>query len=335
MSSLHRMPPPVPPKDAELHYWPIMDESPARVTPWLLRRVKTPVSLAPRKVVPADVRVSPEPPSYQMVQESYSGVEWSGRVLESGNAANASRGGVSSAAVHVPRHKLTKPARHDKRDTTEAQRSAISCPSQSSLRSSHRERSRPKTPVHRVATPEPAPLPNHHRSNPFRPPPPYHASQEFAVLLDKSRPPHRIHKKSSASEKVALSLALPCHPPLPTSAESRIRTAYNISKEFGDAVMRQEMRVAVPMDNAERGPMPSPRGTQRFMSVTEAEGFHKAKEYVDRGSREDEARRRALSKPSSYVEHGYSESHQRTIGGVKAGRVNHDSKCRNTSGPRR
>jgi hypothetical protein len=340
MSGLHRMPPPIPPKDAELHYWPVMDEleSPARVTPWLLRRVKTPVSLAPRmtRPVPADVRVSPdsEPPSYQMVQESYPGVEWSGRVPESGNAANASRGGVSSAAVHVPRHTPTKPARHDKRDTTEAQRSAISCPSQSSLRSSHRDRSRPRTPAHRVATPEPVPPPNHHRSNPFRAPPPYHAS-EGAVPLNQSRPPHRIHKKSSASEKQALPLALPCHPPLPNSAESRIRAAYNISKEFGDAVMRQELRVAIPMGSTEWDPTPTPRSTQRFMSVTEGEGLHKAKEYVDRGAREHEARRRALSKPSGYVGHGYSESHQRTIGAVKAGRVNHDSKCRNTSGQRR
>jgi hypothetical protein len=90
--------------------------------------------------------------------------------------------------------------------------------------------------------------------------------------------------------------------------------------------MRQELRVAIPVVNAERDLTPTPRSTRRFMSATEAEGLRRAKERVDKGSREHEARQRVLSKPSSYVGHGYGESRQRTIGVVKSGRVNHDVK---------
>jgi hypothetical protein len=94
--------------------------------------------------------------------------------------------------------------------------------------------------------------------------------------------------------------------------------------------MRQEMRVAIPINNAEEEPLLTPRGTRRFVSVTEAEGLRK----MDGGSREHEARQRALSKPSNYLGHGYGydESRQRTVSGVKS---NRDLRSRNTSTQRR
>ncbi|KAH9978839.1 hypothetical protein BGW80DRAFT_1455557 [Lactifluus volemus] len=324
--SFDRLPPPVPPKDDDLEYldWPLMAESLTRVTPWLLRPVKTPVSSAPRMARSVSADGPPEPPSYWAAQESYPRVERSPRVLESGNVANSSRG--VSSIVHTSRHTPTKPARHDKRDTdAEAQRSVISCPSQWSLRSAPRERSRPRTPTHRIATSESGQPQNRHRPVPFPSPPPYHVSKGCSVPSSQSRSPHR--KKSSTSVK---EVELPCHPPLPTSAVSRIRAAYKISKEFGDAVMRQEMRVAIPINNAEEEPLLTPRGTRRFVSVTEAEGLRK----MDGGSREHEARQRALSKPSNYLGHGYGydESRQRTVSGVKS---NRDLRSRNTSTQRR
>ncbi|KAI0256181.1 hypothetical protein BJV78DRAFT_1278722 [Lactifluus subvellereus] len=341
-SGLDLLPPPVPPKDGDLQYWPVVtaQECPTRVTPWLLRRVKTPVSApqAPVQVtrsIPADVRRSPKPPSYQaaQAQESYPRVERSGRVLDRSNAANTSSGVSSAAPGHSSRHTPTKPARHDKRDKTEVQRSAISCPSQSSLRSSHRERSRPRTPAQRVV-PQPAQPQNYPPYEPFPPPPPYHASKESLALSSRSRPPHRIHKKSSASGKEVSSLEQPCHPPPPGSPESRIRAAYSVSKEFGDAVMRQELRVAIPADHPQRDPTPTPRATRRFMSVTEAEGLRKAKERVDKSSREHEARQRTLSKPSSHAKQGYGESRKRAISVVKSGRVHHEMEICNTLGQR-
>jgi hypothetical protein len=91
--------------------------------------------------------------------------------------------------------------------------------------------------------------------------------------------------------------------------------------------MRQEMRVAIPVNNTEEEPLLTPRGTRRFVSVTEAEGLRK----VDGGSREPEARQR---KPSNYVGHGYryDESRQRTVSVVKS---NRDLRSRNTSAQRR
>ena len=337
-SDLDLLPPPVPPKDGDLqYYWPVVKERPTRVTPWLLRRVKTPVSAPQAQVqatrsVSADVRRSPKPPSYQaaQAQQSYPSVERSRRVLDSSNAVNTSSGGSSTAPGHS-RHTPTKPARHDKRDKTEVQRSAISSPSQSSLHSSHRERSRPRTPAQRVV-PQPAQPPNYPSYEPFPAPPPYrHASKESFVPSTRSKSPHLSHKKSSASEKgVSSSEQLP----QPGSPESRIRAAYNVSKEFGDAVMRQEMRVAIVVDYTQLDPMLTPRATRRFMSVTEAEGFRRTKERVDKGSREHEVRQRALSKPCSHAGQAYGESRKRANSAVKPGRVHHEMKSRNTPGQR-
>jgi len=98
--------------------------------------------------------------------------------------------------------------------------------------------------------------------------------------------------------------------------------------------MRQELRVGIVVDHAQLDPMPTPRATRRFMSVTEAEGFRKAKERVDKGSREHEARQRVLSKPSSHAGQCYGGSRKRAIDVFKPGRVHNDIKSRNTLGQR-
>lgn len=106
--------------------------------------------------------------------------------------------------------------------------------------------------------------------------------------------------------------------------------------EFGDAVMRQEVRMATPAPEHTRlDPAPTPRAGMRFMSASELEGFRKAaRERVDKLPREHETRQRTPSKPSYHVERCSGESRQRAVS-AHSGRGNHDMKSRNTAKDKR
>jgi hypothetical protein len=343
------LPPPVPPKrDAKTRPAQAAATLPGRVTPWLLRRVKTPVTRATQvalsqKAPPSDVRAGgspkpppPPPPAYHAVpqQQIHPSAERLGIAPQSGNGiaiTPASRPAavlvpVVQPAVQVHPRTPPKPTVARRSARSGAQRGLTSHSSgspQPSVRSAHEERVRP-----RAATPTPTPtpprpaqllpertkLPSYHSAEPFPAPPPYRASAEDSYpTSNRSRSLPRSRKQGSAFEKEAPLPPLPSYPPLPSSAVSRIQAGYKVSKVFGDAVMRQEVRVAMPTpDHTRLDPAPTLRAGRRFMSTSEIQSFRKAQQHVDKSSPEHEVRHRTSSKPSSHVERSSGDSRQRT-----------------------
>jgi len=327
------LPPPVPPK-REMSARPPAEgyaraaEVPKRVTPWLHRRVKTPVPSQdpqpqpqvtrhhrlPEKASSGDVKgssVSPKPPSYRSrYQLQVHPSEESFRVLPSKSTDSLAKTVVSSIQVLV--HTPAKPALVNKVDRHEARKapSNHSPTPQPSIGSLHEARSRRGFAVAPSLTRLPKQTQPPSYPGPFPAPPPYRASPEESSLhsgRSRSLPRSRKHSSRSALEKEAPLPALPDHPQLSASAVSRIQAAYKVSNEFGNAVMRQEVRMAIPSpEHMDPVPVPTPRVGRHFMSAAELDTHRKAKR------REHEARQRTMSKPSFSVERPSGQGRQRT-----------------------
>lgn len=296
------LPPPVPPKNDLKATIP--KAIPERVTPWLLRRVKAPVTRAipTTQKASADVRGSPKPPAYAyhaVQQQVRPSEERLGAVRPSpppsgDNVAIPAGRPVTPAPQQVQPRTPPKPAVVDRSARSEAQRaptlhSASPSPQpQPSIRSAHEERSRPRTaaPLRTAVLPERAPLPSYHSAEPFPAPPPYRASAEDShAKSGRSRSLPRSRKHSSAFEKDPLP-PLPNHPPLSSSAVSRVQAGYKISKEFGDAVMRQEVRVAIPTpDHTRLDPEPTPLSGSAVSRIQA--GYKVSKEFGDAVMRQE------------------------------------------------
>jgi len=244
---------------------------------------------------------SAEPPSYRVVQESLPSKE------ESTGAQGAHETGISAndgrAGTHLPQSPTRAPTGLAWPSKNETAGPSDSTPNlrRSGLRSvAEIGRPRPGLTV-RHATPPPQPLahpPRYRLREMSNTPslPPYCATGGSSAPSKEPRPHVRSRKPSSAEPR----LALPDHPPLPDSAVSRIRAAYRVSNELGNAVMHQEVRVATPVACKRPDAASTPRATRRFVSVTELEGFCKVNARVDWRSGDCEARQRVLSKPSDY-----------------------------------
>lgn len=175
-------------------------------------------------------------------------------------------------------------------------------------------------PNYPVPVPFPAPPPYPRASSP----PEEDSSPHPDSGRSRSLPRSRNHSSRSALEKVAAAAAplpaLPDHPQLSASAVSRIQAAYKVSDEFGNAVMRQEVRMAIPSpEHMAPVPVPAPRAARHFMSAAELDSHRKAKQ------REHEARQRTVSKPSFSVELSSGQSRQRATS-ANSGRGNRDMK---------
>jgi len=197
--------------------------------------------------------------------------------------------------------------------------------SQPNIRSTHDEISRPRTatPTRAILLPGRANLPSYHSAEPFPAPPPYRASAEDShPTSTRSRSLPRSRKHGSAFEKEVSLPPLPSYPPLPSSAVSRIQAGYKVSKTFGDAVLRQEVRVAMPTpDHTRLAYAPTPRVGRRFMSASEMQSFRKSKQRTDKSYSEHEVRQRASSKPYySHVERTSGDSRQRAASTFSRGR---------------
>ena len=323
------LPPPVPPKReisarSPAEGYARAAEVPKRVTPWLHRRVKTPVPSQdpqvtghhrlPEKASSGDVKgysVSPKPPSYRS-QLQVRPSEESFRVLPSKSTDNLAKTAVVSS-IQVLVHTPAKPALVNKIDRHEARKapSDHSPTPQPSIGSFH-EATRSRRGV--ALAPSLTRLPKQTQPpsypGPIPAPPPYRASPEESSLhsgRSRSLPRSRKHSSRSALEKEVPPLpALPDHPQLSASAVSRIQAAYKVSNEFGNAVMRQEVRLAIPSpEHMAPVPAPTPRVARHFMSAAELDTHRKAKR------REHEARQRTMSKPSFSVERPSGQSRQR------------------------
>ena len=277
-------------------------ENSKRITPWLFRRVNAPVSPTaqttrhPEKAV-ADVMGSPKPPSYSAAQESCPSKEMSTGAQEIDITATDSPVDTTlpRSPTRAPRG-LAWPNRPN-RTATASDAASASNLGQSSLRSAtFVEQSRPglTVTIRQRGTPPPELAhPPRYRSRELSITttlPPYSATRGSFMLSKEPQSQNRCRKPSSELSSGEPRLALPSGPLLPESAVSRIRAAYKVSNELGNAVMRQEVRVATPLAL-------SPRSRRRFMSVTEAEGLRKVNARMDRRSGEREARQRASSKP--------------------------------------
>jgi len=363
-------PPPVPPKRREPSARPAAAQAdvPKRVTPWLLRRVKTPAAqdahvTHDRHLPPsssANVRQSPapapaaKPPSYQQQQQQqqppppHHPREETFRVVprqqskDDSVAVKAANRPVVVSSIKVLVHTPSKPALPDKPDRSEAWKAPSSSrfpTPQPSVGSLHEERRRPAAATAPRPTRPPLPQakpshpPSYHYPEPFPAPPPYRVSPEESSPSPpsgRSRSLPRSRKHSPAFQKDAPLPALPSHPPLSASAMSRVQAAYKVSKQFGDAVMQQEARLAIPRtDYIPPVPVPAstPRTARRFMSAAELDSHRKARLRGDKSSREQEARQRALSKPSFYSERYAGESRQRATS-ANSGRGYNDTKSR-------
>jgi hypothetical protein len=303
-------PPPVPPKNETRGRQPA-ERSPERVTPWLFRRVKTPVpaSRVPhvthsqqKASVVADPKRSPGPPAYHAVQPHKHPSEES--FLDMGPAEP--RQVVSAIQVQVHTLLKSKPASPDKPDVSEARRGLTErSRSKWSLRSARDEIPRPRPPP-----PETTHPPSYLYPEQFPAPPPYRASaEESSPPSVRSRSLPRSRKHSPAFD--APLPALPIQPALSSSAVSRIQAAYRVSKEFGDAVMRQEIRTAPAPVHSHLDSGSTPHVGRRFVSASEIENFRKSKERVDKYSQGYEARQRTLSKPACGAERCSGESRRR------------------------
>jgi hypothetical protein len=281
---------------------------------------------------------------------------------------------VAQSAVQVHPHTPPKPAVAVRSARSEAQLvpTPHSRSPQSSIRSAHEETSRPRTAAPlRLVQSERAPLPSYHSAEKVLAPPPYRASEDSYPTSVRSRSLPRSRKQGPAFEKEASLPQLPNHPPLSSSAVSRIQAGYKVSKEFGDAIMRQEVRMAIPTpiptpghtkldletlplpplqshpllpnsavsriqagykvskefgdaimrqevrmamptpDHTMLDSAPTPRVGQRFMSASELQSHRKAKQRIDKSFPEHEVRQRTSSKPSSNVERRSGDSRQR------------------------
>ena len=342
------LPPPVPPKNdpkARSAAASAATSIPGRVTPWLLRRVKTPVTrtaqpalaTAPQKASAADIKKSPkpEPPAYHAVQQQqiHPSEERLFAITASSRPAVVKPQSQSTVQIQVQVHPRTppKPAVADRSTRGETQRGPTShsgSPQLRSVRSTHEERSRSRTraPLRPAPQPERAPLPSYHSTEPFPTspaPPPYHAAAEdrnLTSLRSRSLPRSR-RKHSPAFEKKEAEALPPLpidrDPQLSPSAKSRIRAAYEVSRQFGDAVKEQEKRVAPSvLDHNEVVPvvpvLPNPRLGRRFLSASELQSHREARlRSTEKISSEHEARHRTSSKPSSHVGRCSGDSRQR------------------------
>jgi hypothetical protein len=264
------LPPPVPPK-SDLKARPAVAAIPERVTPWLLRRVKAPVTRATQQKASTDIKGSPKPPAYRhhaLQQQIHPSEERLGIIPQSGDnvaITASSHPVIQKSAVQVLPHTPPKPAvavaERSATPRSEAQKvpTPHSGSSQSSIRTAHDEErsSRPT----RAAVPlrpslsERTHLPSYHSAEPCPAPPPYRAEDRYSTS-SRSRSLPRSRKHGPAFGKEASLLPLPSHPPLSSSAMSRVQAGYKVSKEFGDAIMRQEVRMAIPT------PMPTPGHTK-------------------------------------------------------------------------
>ena len=380
------IPPPVPPKnDLRLKVRSATAASisaeripiPERVTPWLLRRVKTPVTQAPPHPAPQKASTTdnyirgspkPEPPAYhavpqQQIYPSQESLAISSRtrnrtrgpaaVVHSQSSQSAIRVQVEPRSISTP---PTKPPAVTHRSTSargggeETQRVPTptphsGCPQLRSVRSApQEERSRRSGP--RGATRAPLRpvavqheqrvlLPSYHSAEPLpfpspgSAPPPYRvsAAEDSYPTSARSRSLPRSSRKHGGStfekEKTTPLPPLPplppplSHPQLSSSAISRIQAGHKVSKEFGDAIMKQELRLATPTsDHHSSGgldPVPNPRLGRRFLSTSELQSHRKAKLHTDKIAPEHEARLRTYNKSSSNVARCSGDSRQRTV----------------------
>ena len=337
-------PPPVPPKsDAKARPAATLPE---RVTPWLLRRVKAPVTQATQvthtQKASTDIKGikgSPRPPAYHVVQqqirpsqESLAIVPPSGEHIAI-TVASRPAPPVVQPAVQV-RHRTPppprtppKPAVAHRSTRSEAPPRGLTSQSgspQSAVRRPHEEIVRPRTatPTPPALLPGRANLPSYHSAEPFPAPPPYRASAEDSYPTSaRSRSLPRSRKQGSTFEKEVPLPPLPSYPPLPSTAVSRIQAGYKVSKEFGDAILRQEVRIAMPTpDHTRLDYAPTPRVGRRFMSASEMQSFRKGKQYTDKSYLEHEVRQRTSSKPYSHVERTSGDSRQRATSTHTRGR---------------
>ena len=289
-------------------------ENAKRVTPWLFRQVNvavSPTSQTPRprhlEKAATDVMESARPPSYRMAQESHPSKEKPRNVQEIEIAATAKDSRADTP--RSPKRALTGLAWSDElNETAGPSNPTPNLLRQSGLRSSAEEGTpRPKLAVRHGTAPHP---PRYRPREMSHTPslPPYCATGGSSVPSKEPWPQDRSRQPSSGEPR----LALPDHPLLPDSAVSRIRAAYRVSNELGNAVMLQEVRVATPVGCTHPDAASTPRITRRFVSVTEPEGFRKVNARVDRRFGEREARQRALSKPSDYGGRNYDEKIHRT-----------------------
>ncbi|KAF8268481.1 hypothetical protein EI94DRAFT_1727629 [Lactarius quietus] len=260
-----------------------------RLTPWLFRRVNAPASLTTRHPETAAVNVIGSVPSSRAAQESYPIKETATGAQEVECTA------TDSPAVTIQRSlSPTRELWPNRPNRITGSSDAASNMGRPCIRSAAA-----------AATEERCPLPDSvhppsYRSRELSPtptPPPYSAASGSFAPSKKRQPQDRSRNPSSArgTREPRPSLALPSDGPvLSESALSRIRAAYKVSNELGNAVMLQEMRIVTPLASL------TPRVvTRRFVSVTDLEGLRKVHERVDRrsGVSGREVRQRALSKP--------------------------------------
>ncbi|KAN0116283.1 hypothetical protein V8E52_006108 [Russula decolorans] len=362
------LPPPVPPKN-DLKVRSAVAASAAsisgRVTPWLLRRVKAPVTRAtktapapaPQKANSTDIRGSlkPAPPAYHVVlpqpqpqpQQQINPSEERVAIMTTsrGLAAAAAVQSQQSTVQVQPRTPPKPPAPHRSARGRggETQRgppaSHSGCPQLRSVRSApHTDRSRdsrrpgarapPPTPLRPAATVQSERahlvLPSYHSAQPFPSPapPPYRASAEDSYptsVRSRSLPRSSRNKYGGRTfEKEAAPLPplpLPSHPRLSSSAISRIQAGHKVSKEFGDAIMQQELRLATPTSDhhSRPDPVPNPRLGRRFLSASELQSHRRAKLRTDKIPSEHEARQRMSNKSSPNVGRCSANSRQRAV----------------------
>jgi hypothetical protein len=172
-------------------------------------------------------------------------------------------------------------------------------------------------------------LPSYHSAQPFPspapPPPPYRVSAEDSYpssVRSRSLPRSSRSKHGGRTyEKEAPPLPplpLPSHPQLSSSAISRIQAGHKVSKQFGDAIMQQELRLATPTSDHHHSRLdpvvPNPRLGRRFLSASELQNHRKAKLHTDKVTPELEARlRTANNKSSPNVGRCSGDSRQRTV----------------------
>jgi hypothetical protein len=171
-------------------------------------------------------------------------------------------------------------------------------------------------------------LPSYHSAEPFPSPapPPYRVSAEDSYPTSvRSRSLPRSSRTKHGGPTPAYEkketpplppLPLPGHPQLSSSAISRIQAGLKVSKQFGDAILQQELRFATPTSDHHCSrldpPVPNPRLGRRFLSTSELQSHRKAKLGTDKITPELEARLRTANKSSSSVGRSLGDSRQRT-----------------------
>ena len=177
-------------------------------------------------------------------------------------------------------------------------------------------------------------LPSYHSAEPFPnpgpgpAPPPYRVSAEdsYPISVRSRSLPRSSRNKHGLTcekkEKAAATTPLPPPPPPPplpsqpqlsSSAISRIQAGFKVSKQFGDAIMQQELRLATFTSDhyGVLDPVPNPRlGGRRFLSTSQL-SHHKAKPHAEKITPEHEARPRTSSKSPSNVGRCSGDSRQR------------------------